>query len=104
MFEVEGAKKYKMLSIATTFNPLNNQENGAISLTIDGSDKEVWTKEVQEKLVPVWKKVSATYLATAIKNPKLMDDATVGGGYKYEEKDAADLENYVSLIPGLKTE
>lgn len=103
-YDDNGTKKYKMLGISTTFNPLNNQENGAISITLDGSEKESWKKEIEEKLVPVWKKVSQEYLAKAIKDPKTMKDATVGGGYNYEEKDAADLENYVKLIPGLKIE
>jgi hypothetical protein len=102
-YDDNGTKKYKMLGISTTFNPLNNQENGAIDIQLDGSEKESWKKEIEEKLVPVWKKASHDYLAKAIKDSKIMDDATVGGGYNYEEKDAADLENYVKLIPGLKT-
>ena len=102
-YDDNGTKKYKMLGISTTINPLNNQENGAIDVTINGSDKDALKKEVEEKLIPIWKKASHDYLAKAIKNADLMKDATVGGGYKYEEKDAADLENYVKLIPGLKT-
>jgi len=100
-YDDNGTKKYKYLGISTTFNPLNNQENGAISVTIDGSDKDALKKEVEEKLIPIWRKASQDYLAKAIKNADLMKDATVGGGYKYEEKDQADLDNYITQIPNL---
>ena len=64
-------------------------------------DKVTTAKEFDEKLIPAWKKASALVLGNILKNPEELNQATVGIGYKYEEKDLEDLKKYVASIPSL---
>jgi hypothetical protein len=64
-------------------------------------DKETTAKEFDEKLIPAWKKASALVLGNLLKKPEELNQATVGSGYKYEEKDLEDLKKYVASISSL---
>jgi len=75
--------------------------NGRISYDNYSKDKEGTKEEFNNKLVPAFKKAASLYLGKLVKNPEGLSQATVGFGYKYEEKDQADLDKYVSEIPNL---
>lgn len=75
--------------------------NGFVGYDNYSKDKEATTKEFNEKLIPVWKKASAFVLGNLLKKPEELNKATVGSGYKYEEKDLEDLKKYVASIPNL---
>jgi len=74
---------------------------GYISYNNYSKDKEDTKEEFNNKLVPAFKKAAVLTLGKLIKNPNQLTSATMGGGYKYEEKDQADLDKYVSEIPNL---
>jgi len=107
-----GAKPVLMLQLTI---PQTNESTKALLLGLmfdkDGSgrisydnyskDKEGTKEEFNNKLVPAFKKAASLYLGKLVKNPEELTQATVGGGYKYEEKDQADLDKYVSEIPNV---
>ena len=89
---------YKGALIYTNFL---SDGSGHVGYDNYSKDKETTAKEFNEKLIPVWKKASALVLGNIIKNPEELNKATVGSGYKYEEKDLEDLKKYVASIPNL---
>ncbi len=107
-----GAKPILMLQLTI---PQTNESTKALLLGLmfdkDGSgrisydnyskDKEGTKEEFNNKLVPAFKKAASLYLGKLVKNPEGLTQATTGGGYKYEEKDQADLDKYVSEIPNV---
>jgi len=89
---------YKGALIYTNFL---SDGNGYVGYDNYSKDKETTAKEFNEKLIPVWKKASALVLGNILKNPEELNKATVGSGYKYEEKDLENLKKYVASIPNL---
>jgi len=78
----------------------NKEGKGVVKFDNYSKDKEATAKEFEEKLIPAFKKAAAIVLGKIVKDPKQLDQAT-GGGYKYEEKDQADLDKYITELPNL---
>ena len=79
----------------------NKEGKGIVKFDNYSKDKEATSKEFESKLIPAWKKAAAIALGKIVKDPKQLDQATIGGGYKYEEKDQADLDKYITELPNL---
>jgi hypothetical protein len=102
------------LSISVTI-PQTKESNKGLFLSIDfdkdgvgtiyydnySKDKQSTSEEFNTILIPAFKKASTKLLEDLIKQPDKMSKATVGLGYKYEEKDQEDLNRYVSEIKNL---
>ena len=73
--------------------------NGFIKYDNYSKDKEGTKEEFNTKLIPAFKKAAVSVLGKVVKNPEQLTSATVGSGYKYEEKDQADLDKYITEIP-----
>ena len=78
----------------------NKEGKGVVKFDNYSQDKEATAKEFEEKLIPAFKKAAAITLGKIVKDPKQLDQVTVGG-YKYEEKDQADLDKYMTELPNL---
>ena len=106
-----GAKPilYLSFSVPTNQSPkalfvtigFDSKGNGVIQYNNYSKDKESSEQEFNNKLFPALRKAASLYLGKLVKNPQGLTQATVGSGYKYEEKDQADLDKYVSEIPNL---
>ena len=79
----------------------DKEGNGMISYDNYSKDKEGTKEEFNTKLVPAFKKAAGLVLGKLVKNPEELSQATTGTGYKYEEKDQADLDKYITEIPNL---
>jgi len=79
----------------------NAEGKGKVSYQNYSKDKEATAKEFEEKLIPAFKKAAAVALGKVVKDPNQLSQSTVGGGYKYEEKDQADLDKYITELPNL---
>jgi len=80
--------------------PQSNESTKAVLLSLN-FDKEGTKEEFNTKLVPAFKKSAVLVLGKLVKNPEELSQATTGAGYKYEEKDQADLDKYITEIPNL---
>jgi len=89
---------YKGALIYTNFL---SDGSGYVGYDNYSKDKQTTAKEFNEKLIPAWKKASAFVLGNILKTPEELNKATVGLGYKYEEKDLESLKKYVASIPNL---
>jgi len=79
----------------------NKEGKGVVNYDNYSKDKQSTAEEFNTKLIPAFKKAAALILGKLVKNPQELSQATVGSGYKYEEKDHADLDKYVSELPNL---
>lgn len=79
----------------------NKEGKGVVKFDNYSQDKEATAKEFEEKLIPAFKKAAAITLGKIVKDPKQLDQAIAGYGYKYEEKDQADLDKYMTELPNL---
>ena len=79
----------------------NKEGKGVVKYDNYSKDKEATAKEFEEKLIPAFKKAAAIALGKVVKDPNQLTQSTVGSGYKYEEKDQADLDKYVAELPNL---
>jgi len=95
--QTKESPKGVMLSIGFS----NKEGKGMVKYDNYSKDKEATAKEFEEKLIPAFKKAAAIALGKVVKDPNQLTQSTVGGGYKYEEKDQADLDKYISELPNL---
>ena len=79
----------------------NKEGKGIVKYDNYSQDKVATSKEFEDKLIPAFKKAAALALGKIVKDPNQLNQSTVGSGYKYEEKDQADLDNYVSELPNV---
>jgi hypothetical protein len=79
----------------------NKEGKGVVKFDNYSKDKEATAKEFEEKLIPAFKKAAAIALGKVVKDPKQLEQASVGYGYKYETKDQADLDKYITELPNL---
>jgi len=79
----------------------NKDGKGEVYLDNYSKDKQGTVEEFKTKLAPALRKAAMVLLGKVVKNPEALSQATVGLGYKYEEKDQADLDNYITQIPNL---
>jgi hypothetical protein len=79
----------------------NPEGKGVVKLDNYSKDKQATAEEFKTKLAPALKKAAMVLLGKLVKNPQELSKITVGSGYKYEEKDQADLDNYIAQIPNL---
>ncbi len=95
--QTKESTKGVMLSIGFS----NKEGKGAVSYQNYSKDKEATAKEFEDKLIPAFKKAAAISLGKIVKDPNQLSQSTVGSGYKYEEKDQADLDRYITELPNL---
>jgi hypothetical protein len=76
----------------------DKEGNGFIKYDNYSKDKEGTKEEFNTKLIPAFKKAAVSVLGKLVKNPEQLTSATLGSGYKYEEKDQADLDKYITKI------
>jgi len=79
----------------------NKEGKGVVKFDNYSKDKAATAIEFEKTLIPAFKKAATLVLGKIVKDPKQLDQATVGFGYKYEEKDQADLDKYISELPNL---
>ena len=79
----------------------DKEGKGEVYLSNYSKDKQATAEEFKTKLTPALKKAAMVLLGKLVKNPEALTQATVGLGYKYEEKDQADLDSYIPQIPNL---
>ena len=79
----------------------NKEGKGIVKYDNYSQDKAATAKEFEEILIPAFKKAAAVALGKIVKDPNQLNQSTVGSGYKYEEKDQADLDKYISELPNV---
>jgi hypothetical protein len=79
----------------------NKEGKGVVKYDNYSKDKEATAQEFETKLIPAFKKAAAIALGKIVKDPNQLNQSTVGFGYKYEEKDQADLNKYITELPNL---
>ena len=79
----------------------NKEGKGIVKYDNYSQDKAATAEEFENKLIPAFKKVAAVALGKIVKDPNQLNQSTVGSGYKYEEKDQADLDKYISELPNV---
>ena len=95
--QTKESPKGAMLSIGF----FNKEGKGVVKYDNYSQDKVATSKEFEEKLIPAFKKAAALALGKIVKDPNQLNQSTVGSGYKYEEKDQADLDRYISELPNV---
>lgn len=79
----------------------NKEGKGVVKYNNYSKDKEATAQEFETKLIPAFKKAAAIALGKIVKDPNQLNQSTVGIGYKYEEKDQADLNKYITELPNV---
>jgi hypothetical protein len=79
----------------------NKEGKGIVKYDNYSQDKVATAEEFENKLIPAFKKAAAVALGKIVKDPNQLNQSTVGSGYKYEEKDQADLDKYISELPNV---
>jgi hypothetical protein len=79
----------------------NKEGKGIVKYDNYSQDKAATSEEFENKLIPAFKKAAAVALGKIVKDPNQLNQSTVGSGYKYDEKDQADLDKYISELPNV---
>jgi hypothetical protein len=79
----------------------NKEGKGVVKFNNYSKDKQATATEFEEKLIPAFRKAAAIVLQKVVKDPNLLNQATIGSGYEYEEKDQADLDKYIQELPNV---